>query len=100
MIRSTARLWLGDLPASARANLVRLTAAYGQNHVNWQVVVTEQADEDEIEEYRCIFTEVLADFSTATGDENIIRVADVADAVAIEPLPIVIYPETEEGRDV
>ena len=49
------------------------------------------ADEDEIEEYACIFTEVLADFQTATGDETLIKVKSAEEAKA-DALPIAIYP--------
>jgi hypothetical protein len=67
-----------------------LSAAYADNHVSWQVVVLDQADEEEIEEYACIFTEVLADFHSATGDETLIRVQSNNDVEA-DALPIVIY---------
>jgi len=92
MIQARGKEWLFELDAAQRSNLVRLTAAYGDNHVSWQVVVTEEADEDEIEEYRCIFTEVLADFSTATGDEEFFRVRTALDAATVKPLAIAIFP--------
>ena len=92
MILRRAREWLENLPEGARSNLVRLTAAYADNHVSWQVVVLDQADEDEIENYACVFTEVLADFQTATGDETLIKVNETEEARQTEPLAIAIYP--------
>jgi hypothetical protein len=92
MILRRARGSLGYLPEQARANLVRLTAAYADDHVSWQVVVFDKANEAEIEEYACIFTEVLADFQAATGDETIVKVESAEAAEQIEPLAIVIYP--------
>jgi hypothetical protein len=56
------------------------------------VVVFDKANEAEIEEYACIFTEVLADFQAATGDETIVKVESAEAAEQIEPLAIVIYP--------
>ncbi len=92
MILRRAQTSLGYLAEHDRANLVRMTAAYGNDHVDWQVVVLEQADEAEIDEYDHIFTEVLADFVTATGDETLIRVSTPEEASQTAPLAIAIYP--------
>jgi hypothetical protein len=92
MILQRAQHSLGYLTEVARANLVRLTAAYADNDVSWQVVVLDQADDDEIDEYGAIFTEVLADFQTATGDETLIKVKSPEEALKTEPLAIAIYP--------
>ena len=92
MIARRAKHSLSLLPEGSRANLVRLSAAYADDHVRWQVVVLDEADDDEIEEYACIFTEVLADFTTATGEESLVTLSSADEAALTPPLPISIYP--------
>ncbi len=72
---------------------MRLSASYDEktDELLWQLVVLDRAGEDEIEEYSCIATEVLADFQSATMREVLIRLDKAEDVKHVGALPIMIF---------
>jgi hypothetical protein len=75
----------------AGPNLVRVTADFENDFLTMQYVVLEGASEEEIEDYRCVTTEVLAQFSTARCDDQIVTVGSAREGKAIPELPVRIY---------
>ena len=92
-IRPRAIEGLSELRTDQKANLVHLSAAYDEkaDEVLWQLVVLDGVDDDELEEYSCIATEVIADFQTATMREVLIRLDKAEDVKQVGALPIMIY---------
>ena len=75
----------------AGPHLVRVTADFEDDFLTMQYVVLEGASEDEIEDYSCVTTEILAHFNTAHGDEQFLTVGSARDAKAIQELPVLIF---------
>ena len=72
-------------------NLVRLTGEFRDNTVVLQWVLLSPATEDEVEDYRCASTGIIADYSDALMEEDFVRVADFGNAHATKPLPVGIF---------
>ena len=67
-------------------NLVRFTGEIRQKTIILQWIVLDCADEDEIEAYRVVGTEILADHIDELIDEQFLTIADTRDAKTIPPL--------------
>ena len=72
-------------------NLVRLTGELRGKTVLLQWVLLDAASEDEVEDYRCASTEILANYYDEMIEEEFIRVAEIGGAQAIEPLAVRLF---------
>jgi hypothetical protein len=72
-------------------NLIRLTGDFQDDHIRLQFVLFDAVGEDEIEDYRCAATEILADFQTATMTEDFIVVASLSACKELHELPVRIF---------
>ena len=80
-------------------NLYRLTADFADDVLSLQWVVAHGITEDEIEGYRCVGTELLAHFSSATIEEEFLKVGGPGEVRAMQPLPIALFCRKLERKD-
>jgi hypothetical protein len=80
-------------------NLYRLTADFQDDCLLLQWVVQAGIPEEEVEDYRCVGTELLAQFFSADFDEKFVEVADLAGVREVPPFPIRLFSRKlpEEG---
>jgi hypothetical protein len=88
-INSDAHLRLSAQRAlfgAAGPNLVRFTGEVRDNVIFLQWLVFNEANEDEIEDYRVVGTEIVADHVDEHVDEQFLKIDRLEDAKAIPPL--------------
>ena len=74
------------LYGQAGPSLIRFTGEFRDNTVFLQWVIFDVASEDEIEDYRCVGTEIISDYYDARIEEEFVTVRSLRDAEAIKPL--------------
>jgi hypothetical protein len=82
LLMSAHRALYGEVGPS----LVRFTGEYRENTVYLQWVLLDSATEDEIEDYRCVGTEIIADYADAMIEEEFVSVSSPGNARQIAPL--------------
>ena len=67
-------------------NLIRFSGEIRENTILLQWIVREETPEDEIEDYRVVGTEILADRCDEQIEEQFVRVADASELETIPAL--------------
>jgi hypothetical protein len=88
IIRANAPVALHGLVG---ANLYRPTADFQNDCLTLQWVVQAGISESEVEDYRCVGTELMAQFFSATIDEEFVEVDGLAGVKKIPPLAIPLF---------
>ena len=73
------------------ANLYRLTADFRNDRLTLQWVVRKGISEDEVEDYRCVGTELISHFHSATIDEQFVEVTGLGAVNEVPQLPIPLF---------
>jgi hypothetical protein len=77
--------------------LVRFTGEIQNKTIVLQFVVLEGTSEDEIEDYRCVGTEILADYIDETIDEQFVTVRAFSETDKVPHLSNLFFCRSFEG---